>query len=262
MRIRHGPAAVTGELPSTTPLGFGLGRRTEQRRSGSPKTGLALRRAAAPDSGSLMETVTASIYDTIFARRDVRGEFTGEAIDPSVLERLLRAAHAAPSVGLSQPWDFILVEDGAIRQEFWSHVETERRVFSASLAPEQAALFDRIRVEGIREASTSLVVTYDPDRGSPHVLGRHAIADAGLYSVCLAIENLWLAATAEGWGVGWVSFFREAYLRDLLSIPERIRPVAWLCVGPVTHHQAVPDLERLGWRRRAPLDAVLHRDRW
>lgn len=210
----------------------------------------------------LMDAVTASVYDTIFARRDVRGEFTGEPIDGSVLQRVLSAAHAAPSVGLSQPWDFIVVEDRAIRDEFWVHVQEERSLFSASLRPERAAQFDRIRVEGIREASTSLVVTYDPDRGAPDVLGRHAIADAGLYSVCLAIENMWLAATAEGWGVGWVSFYREAYLQELLSIPARVRPVAWLCVGPVTHQQAVPDLERHGWRRRAPLEAVLHRDRW
>jgi len=209
-----------------------------------------------------METITASIYETIFARRDVRSEFTGESADASVLRRILGAAHAAPSVGLSQPWDFIVIKDRAICHEFWSHVDGERRLFSDSLPSEQAALFDRIRVEGILEASTSVVVTYDPDRGSPHVLGRHAIADAGLYSVCLAIENLWLAATAEGWGVGWVSFYRERYLQELLSIPARVRPVAWLCLGPITHHQAVPDLERQGWRRRAPLETVLHHDGW
>lgn len=209
-----------------------------------------------------MKTAIASLYDTIFARRDVRGEFTGEHADASVLRRILSAAHAAPSVGLSQPWDFILIEDRTIRDEFWTHVDGERRLFSASLPSERAAVFDHIRVEGILEASASVVVTYDPDRGSPHVLGRHAIADAGLYSVCLAIENLWLAATAEGWGVGWVSFYRERYLQELLSMPARIRPVVWLCLGPVTHHQAAPDLERHGWRRRAPLEAVLHRDHW
>ena len=108
----------------------------------------------------------------------------------------------------------------------------------------------------------SLVVTYDPARGAPSVLGRHAIADAGLYSVCLAIENLWLACTAEGWGMGWVSFYREEYLRELLGIPDDIRPVAWLCIGPVTALQETPDLERAGWRRRAPVDDVLHAERW
>jgi 5,6-dimethylbenzimidazole synthase len=103
-----------------------------------------------------------------------------------------------------------------------------------------------------------VVVTYDANRGAPAVLGRHAIADAGLYSTCLAIQNLWLAATAEGLGVGWVSFYRENYLQSLLAIPSDIRPVAWLCLGPVTHFEAVPDLERLGWRRRRPLAEAIH----
>ena len=99
-------------------------------------------------------------------------------------------------------------------------------------------------------------------RGAPSVLGRHAIADAGLYSVCLAIENLWLAATAEGMGVGWVSFYREEFLSELIGLPAGVRPIAWLCLGPVTHLEDVPDLERHGWRSRLPLSAVLHRDRW
>lgn len=106
------------------------------------------------------------------------------------------------------------------------------------------------------------MVTYDPQRGSPAVLGRHAIADAGLYSVCLAIQNLWLAATAEGLGVGWVSFYREPFVRELLGIPAGVRPVAWLCVGPVSRLADEPDLERHGWRRRRPLADALHHDRW
>ena len=209
-----------------------------------------------------MNTIAASVYDTIFARRDVRGQFTGEPADPIVVERILGAGHAAPSVGLSQPWDFVLVEDVAVRRAFWTHVEEERRVFLTMLPPDRAARFDRIRIEGILDASVSLVVTYDPERGAPQVLGRHAIADAGLYSVCLAIQNLWLAATAEGWGLGWVSFYREPYVQELLALPATIKPVAWLCLGPVTHREAVPDLERHGWRARLPLEAVLHRDRW
>ena len=94
------------------------------------------------------------------------------------------------------------------------------------------------------------------------MLGRHAIADAGLYSVCLAIQNLWLAATAEGFGVGWVSFYQEDFLRRLVGLPARLRPVAWLCVGPVRGLPATPDLERHGWGRRAPLESVLHHGRY
>ena len=159
-------------------------------------------------------------YDVIHRRRDVRAEFSGEPVDEEVLVRVLDAAHSAPSVGLSQPWDFVLVADETVRRAFWSHVQEERREFAASLEGERAERFAGIKIDGILEASLSVVVTYDPARGAPGVLGRHAIADAGLYSVCLAIENMWLACTAEGWGMGWVSFYRESFLRELLGIPD------------------------------------------
>jgi len=202
------------------------------------------------------------LYDVIHRRRDVRGQFTGAPIPDEVLDRVLAAAHAAPSVGLSQPWDFIVVRDRATREAFHCHVHHERDVFAATLDTEAAARFARIKIDGVLESTLSVVVTYDPQRGSPAVLGRHAIADAGLYSVCLAIGNLWLAATAEGLGVGWVSFYREAFLGELLGIPTGVRPVAWLCLGPVTHLEQVPDLERQGWRQRRPVGAAVHADRW
>ncbi|SFE29864.1 cob(II)yrinic acid a,c-diamide reductase [Actinopolyspora alba] len=198
------------------------------------------------------------LYDVINRRRDVRSEFTGETLDPEVLYRVLGAAHSAPSVGLSQPWDFVLVRDEATRRAFREHVLAERSVFAAELSGERAQTFSKIKVEGIVESSLGIAVTYDPERGSPDVLGRHAIADAGLYSVCLAIQNLWLAATAEGLGVGWVSFYREEFLRRLLDIPSGVRPVAWLCVGPVRELAETPDLERHGWRSRLRLEDVVH----
>ncbi|GGN27183.1 5,6-dimethylbenzimidazole synthase [Lentzea pudingi] len=203
-----------------------------------------------------------NLYDVVHRRRDTRAEFSGEAIPDDVLRRVLTAAHAAPSVGLSQPWDFVLVRDESTRRAFRDHVQAERSVFAAQLDQERAEMFARIKVEGVMESTLGIVVTYDPDRGSPAVLGRHAIADAGLYSVCLAIQNLWLAATEEGLGVGWVSFYREDVLRRLLDIPTRVRPVAWLCVGPVRSLPETPDLERHGWRNRLPLDDVLHHDRY
>ncbi|MDX8056434.1 5,6-dimethylbenzimidazole synthase [Lentzea sp. BCCO 10_0798] len=203
-----------------------------------------------------------NLYDVVHRRRDTRAEFSGEQIPDDVLRRVLTAAHAAPSVGLSQPWDFVLVRDESTRRAFRDHVQAERSVFAAQLDQERAETFARIKVEGVMESTLGIVVTYDPDRGSPAVLGRHAIADAGLYSVCLAIQNLWLAATEEGLGVGWVSFYREDVLRRLLDIPTRVRPVAWLCVGPVRSLPETPDLERHGWRNRLPLDDVLHHDRY
>ncbi|WP_306206205.1 5,6-dimethylbenzimidazole synthase [Actinoplanes sp. RD1] len=202
------------------------------------------------------------LYDAIHRRRDVRGQFTGGPIPAETLHRVLDAAHAAPSVGLSQPWDFILVRDEAVRATFHEHVQHERDTFAATLDAAAAERFRPIKIDGILESTLSVVVTYDPDRGSPAVLGRHAIADAGLYSACLAIQNLWLAATAEGLGVGWVSFYREEFVRGLLGIPAGVRPVAWLCIGPVTHLERTPDLERHGWRRRRPLASAVHEERW
>ncbi len=208
------------------------------------------------------ERTLTNLYEAIHRRRDVRGQFTGAAVDPEALERILGAAHAAPSVGLSQPWDFIIIADEATRQLFYDHVQQERELFAATLPPERAGVFAGIKVDGVLESSLSVVVTYDPGRGAPAVLGRHAIADSGLYSVCLAIQNLWLAATAEGFGVGWVSFYREPFVQRLLGIPEAIRPVAWLCLGPVSHLEETPDLERQGWRRRRPLSDAIHQERW
>ena len=205
---------------------------------------------------------SAGLYDVIGRRRDVRAEFTGAPIDPEALDRILGAAHTAPSVGMSQPWDFVLVRDQRTRKAFHTHVLGERRVFQDSLDGERAQTFTTIKIEGILESTVGIVVTYDPTRAGPAVLGRHTNPEAGLYSVCLAIENLWLAATAEGLGVGWVSFFREPFLRELLGIPATIRPIAWLCVGPGTSLQVTPDLERHGWRSPAPLSSVVHYEQY
>lgn len=202
------------------------------------------------------------LYDAINRRRDTRAEFTGEPIPDDVLTRVLSAAHAAPSVGMSQPWDFVLVRSRATREAFHEHVASERDVFASELSGERAETFNRIKIEGILESTLGIVVGYDPTRGGPAVLGRHAIADAGLYSAVLAIQNLWLAATAEGLGVGWVSFYREPFLSSLVGLPEQVRPIAWLCVGPVAGLPDVPDLERFGWRHRSPLETVLHEERY
>ena len=208
------------------------------------------------------QTLSQDLYDVIARRRDVRAEFSGEPVDLGALRRVLEAAHHAPSVGHSQPWDFVLVFDDQTREAFAEHVEAERQTFAAELPPERGKTFERIKVEGIRESGLGVVVTYDPDRGGQHVLGRHAIADTGLYSTCLAIQNLWLATTAEGLGVGWVSFYREEFLADLVGLPDGVRPVAWLCLGPITELQEVPDLVRHGWRGGRTLDEAIHVEGW
>jgi len=212
--------------------------------------------------GPTPPTAWSDLYDVIHRRRDVRGQFTGEPIPPSALERVLGAAHAAPSVGLSQPWDFVLVRDEDTRRAFRDHVREQRDSFAGMLDDERRARFSGIKIEGILESTLSVVVSYDAGRGAPAVLGRHSIPDAGLYSVCLAIQNLWLAATAEDLGVGWVSFYQEQFLAELLGMPDGVRPVAWLCLGPVSHLESIPDLERFGWRSRRPLAEAVHVDRW
>ena len=206
--------------------------------------------------------ISQKFYEVIYRRRDVRAEFTGGAVDPEVLFRVLSAANAAPSVGMSQPWDFILVEDMPLRARFAEHVEQERVAFAALLQGDRLSTFERIKIEGILDSSLGIVVTYDSDRGAPAVLGRNTIDDAGLYSVCLAIENLWLAATNEGMGVGWVSFYKEEYLAELMDLPKHVRPIAWLCFGPVTHLEETPDLERLGWESRTSLKSHVFSNRY
>ena len=143
---------------------------------------------------------------------------------------------------------------------FAQHVAAERSAYAAELPPERRARLHGIKVEGVRESGLGVVVTYDPARGGPQVLGRRTVDDTGLFSVVLAVQNLWLAATAEGLGVGWVSFYREDVLSGLVDLPARVRPVAWLCLGHVGGLQEVPDLERHGWRARRPLAEVVHHE--
>ncbi|RDI68724.1 5,6-dimethylbenzimidazole synthase [Nocardia pseudobrasiliensis] len=204
----------------------------------------------------------ADIYDVIRRRRDVRAEFTGEIVADATLLRILDAAHRAPSVGNSQPWDFVVVRDRGTLEKFAGHVADKRVAFRESLPPERARTFEPIKIEGIIESGTGIVVTHDDGRGGPQVLGRATVPETGLYSTILAIQNLWLAATAENIGVGWVSFYDEPFLTELTGLPPGIRPVAWLCVGPVHEFQEVPDLERFGWRARRPLTEAVHWERF
>ncbi|MBL1076255.1 5,6-dimethylbenzimidazole synthase [Nocardia sp. 2] len=199
-----------------------------------------------------------NVYDVIRLRRDVRAEFTGEVVDDATLLRILDAAHRAPSVGNSMPWDFVVVRDPATLNTFADHVADKRREFHADLPADRAETFNPIKIEGITESGTGIVVTHSQSRGGTHVLGRATVPETGLYSTILAIQNLWLAATAEGVGVGWVSFYDTPFLTELIGIPEDVRPVAWLCVGPVREFQQIPDLERFGWRDRRPLDDAIH----
>jgi 5,6-dimethylbenzimidazole synthase len=204
------------------------------------------------------------LYKAIFSRRDVRSHFVERDVPDDVLLRILNAAHHAPSVGFSQPWNFILVKDRATRQRVKDSFEKERDRSIKMLEGdrERQDKYARLKLEGIMESALNICVTYDPTRFGPFVLGRTSIEDTGVYSVCCAIQNLWLAARAEGVGVGWVSILSNDDLAQILQVPPHVKPVAYLCLGYVGEFAAQPDLERAGWLRRMDLSQVVCYEKW
>lgn len=199
-----------------------------------------------------------AVYRAIHARRDVRHFVPGE-VDGAVLGRLLEAAHAAPSVGLMQPWRFVRVRDAARRAAIAQLVERERQATAAALA-DRGAEFLALKVEGVRECAELLVVALEPDDGT--VFGRRTLArETALASAACAIQNLWLAARAENLGLGWVSLFEPDALAALLGLPDGALPIAILCLGPVAGFYERPLLELTGWRQALPLADRLHDDR-
>jgi len=202
------------------------------------------------------------VYRAIHERRDVRSQFLPDEIPDEVVARLLDAAHHAPSVGFMQPWSFIVIRDCGVRATV-RDAFLQERVRAAALYDEpRRAQFLALKLEGILDAPLNLCVTCDSTRGGPHVLGRSAIPDTDLYSTCCAIQNFWLAARAEGIGVGWVSIVQPEELKRILEIPELVIPVAYLCVGYVSDFSGTPDLESAGWRARLSLADLVYEDRW
>ena len=201
------------------------------------------------------------LYEAIFRRRDIR-EFLPDPIPGEVLARVIIAAHHAASVGFTQPWDFILVRDLERRREVKRIFEEERQRNAAQFAGRRREKFLSLKLEGILEAPLNLIVTCKPDRFGPGVLGKVSIADVEVYSACLAVENLWLAARAEGLGMGWVSILRNDVLREIFGIPEDVIPVAYLCLGYVKDFPERPILESAEWARRLPPRELLHFDSW
>ena len=202
-----------------------------------------------------------AIYRVIDGRRDVRA-FRRDPVPDAVLTRILQAAHHAPSVGFMQPWSFIVIRDPATRLRVKQIFIRENERAAANYAGERARLYRSLKLEGLEDAPINLCVTCDRTRGGPHVLGRNTIVDTDLYSTCCAVQNLWLAARAEGVGVGWVSILDNDALRRVLGIPAHVVPVAYLCVGYPRQFLDSPELERRGWAGRVPLEDVVHHERW
>ena len=200
-----------------------------------------------------------AIYRVIEQRRDMR-HFTSEPVDPDMLERLLKAAHFAPSVGFMQPWRFIRITDKNIRQQMHELVE-EERIATAQAMGEREDEFMKLKVEGILDCGEVLVVSLMGDRDK-HIFGRRTLPEMDLASVSCAIQNMWLAARAEGLGLGWVSIFDPEKLSNLLNIPETGKPVAILCIGHVEKFYNKPMLEKENWAKRQQLDSVVFENQW
>ena len=238
-------SSASARLPSDAPAG--LATDSQPRFQADPRFTTAERDA---------------VYRAIHTRRDVRGEFLPDAIPDDVLARVLTAAHHAPSVGFMQPWDFVLVRAREVRERIHrdflaAHVEAEQMFDEA-----KRATYRNLKLEGILDAPLNLCITCDRSRHGPVVIGRTHIGAMDIYSAVCAVQNLWLAARAEGLGVGWVSILHEQALREALGIPPEIIPIAYLCIGYVSDFQARPELEAAGWLKRMPLTELLHFDGW
>ncbi|MGP9652835.1 5,6-dimethylbenzimidazole synthase [Halomonas sp. AOP35-4E-18] len=202
------------------------------------------------------------LYRAIHERRDVRSQFLTDRIPSDVLARLLQAAHHAPSVGFMQPWDFIVIESRDVRESVLAMFEQENQKAAERFEGERKEHYRSLKLQGIMESPLNLCITCDRSRGGPHVLGRNSIVDTDLFSTCLAVQNLWLAARAEGIGVGWVSILDQTQLSAALNLPEHVYPLAYLCLGYVSEFLDQPELEAKGWRSRLPLSDLVHGDRW
>ncbi|WNG47611.1 5,6-dimethylbenzimidazole synthase [Archangium minus] len=200
-----------------------------------------------------------AVYRAISERRDMR-HFRPEPIEPEIITRLLHAAHLGPSVGFMQPWRFIRITDGALRNDIADLVEQERLRTAEALGP-RGGEFMRLKVEGIKECPELWVVALT-DQRERYVFGRRTMPNMDLASASCAIQNLWLAARAEGIGMGWVSLFDPARLAEVLRAPEGSEPIAILCLGHVEAFYERPMLELEGWDSRRPLEELVWENRW
>jgi len=201
-------------------------------------------------------------YKAVYSRRDVRAHFTSESISDDTLKKILHAAHHAPSVGFSQPWNFILIKDNNTKEAIKKSFQIEHERASKLVDSERKSDYLSLKLEGIMESPINICVTYDPTKFGPFVIGRTSIPEAGMYSVCCAIQNLWLAARIEGLGLGWVSILSNDVLKKHLELPEHVIPIAYLCLGHVTNFETKPDLERAGWLPRLDLNDVVFYEKW
>lgn len=203
-----------------------------------------------------------AVYKTIYNRRDTRGEFTNEEVSSEVINRILDAAHHAPSVGFMQPWDFVVVRDKKIKQKIKDGFQVAHNEAKEMFEKDKKEVYKSLKLEGITEAPVGICITCDRTRSGDVVIGRTANLEMDLYSSVCAVQTLWLAARAENLGVGWVSIIHHDILKDALDIPKDIVPIAYLCIGHVSHFHEKPELEKAGWLPRLELEELVHYDKW
>ena len=201
-------------------------------------------------------------YKAIYSRRDVRSHFISKSIEDDILSKILHAAHHAPSVGFSQPWNFILIKNIETKNKIKKSFEEEKKRSSQLIEDPKKSKYISFKLEGILESPVNICVTYDPTKFGPFVIGRSSIPEAGLYSVCCAIQNLWLSARTEGIGLGWVSILSNKILKETLELPEHVIPVGYLCLGYVNEFVDKPDLQTAGWLSRLDLKDVVYFEKW
>ncbi|MCW8932829.1 MAG: 5,6-dimethylbenzimidazole synthase [Gammaproteobacteria bacterium] len=203
-----------------------------------------------------------AVYKTIYSRRDVRGQFKPDPIPDEVLARIIKAAHHAPSVGFMQPWNFLLIKNPQVKKSVHDIFLKANGEAAEMFEPEESAIYQKLKLEGILESPINLVVTCDRERAGPVVIGRTHDKSMDLFSSVCAVQNLWLAARAEGVGVGWVSIFNKKALKQALKLPTAVTPVAYLCMGYVEHFYVEPELKSAGWRKRLPVEDLICFDEW
>ncbi|MEU3032053.1 nicotinate-nucleotide--dimethylbenzimidazole phosphoribosyltransferase [Streptomyces incarnatus] len=217
-------------------------------------------RSTGPAAPGYDDAEREAVLKVMRERRDIRNGFRDDPIPHEVLLRVLEAAHTAPSVGHSQPWDFVVIRSAETRTTMHELAVRQREAYAKSLPKGRAKQFKELKIEAILDTPVNIVVTADPTRGGRHTLGRHTQPQMAPYSAALAVENLWLAARAEGLGVGWVSFFDEREMVRALGLPEHLEVIAYLCVGYVDEFPDEPELMQAGWSKRRPLSWVVHEE--
>ncbi|MEU9152034.1 nicotinate-nucleotide--dimethylbenzimidazole phosphoribosyltransferase [Streptomyces sp. NPDC048417] len=218
------------------------------------------RQSTGPAAPAYDDAEREAVLKVMRERRDIRNGFRDDPIPHEVLLRVLEAAHTAPSVGHSQPWDFVVIRSADTRRSMHELAMRQRDAYAKSLPKGRAKQFKELKIEAILDTPVNIVVTADPTRGGRHTLGRHTQPQMAPYSAALAVENLWLAARAEGLGVGWVSFFDEREMVRALGLPEHLEVIAYLCVGYVDEFPDEPELMQAGWSKRRPLSWVVHEE--